>query len=248
MPAGGWGGVVMQAGFFFGGGGGSWLFVPSTAHAIPPVATAVGRRQEAAESSLTWISWRSCGRPAARCQAPACTSCPGREVGGQGGRGGLWAPCPKIQPLPPPRQRRVVGEKPGRGVGCGDSPPHPPGGHCWFQAGDRQVSVAGVLLARDLGTLQDVGVASPPQNCPLCQMSCFGGGGSWEDPVLPASLQHLLLWPFKAQLRLDPAPAGPGPSTPPPTGTFRGGVRFYWFVFCFFFLLFSQTPAVGTTS
>lgn len=44
-----------------------------------------------------------------------------------------------------------------------------------FQAEDGQVSVVQVLLAWDLGMLWDLGVASSPQSCPLCQMSCMGG-------------------------------------------------------------------------
>lgn len=146
---------------------GVWGWLWQAPCMLPPAS--VGRRQEVAKLSLTWILWRRCWRRAAR-RLPAPPACGVRWVSRGGG---LWAPCPKIQPVPllPPWQRQVVGEMLwGHRVGCfGDLPPwgsfahwHPLVSRRLFQAGERQVLVVQVLLAWDLGMLQDLGVTFPP--------------------------------------------------------------------------------------
>lgn len=197
------------------------------AHAIPPLPAWVGRRQEAAASSLTWILWRRCGRPrraARRLPAP-----PAQGVRWAGRGEGFRAPCPEIQrlpPHPPPPQRRAAGEKPlgggtGKGGVLGLGIPHPGGPsptgipRCrWGRVGGGGAGAACPAAGEAAGL--GGGIPSPKLSLPSNLLRGWGVGGREEGRILalgPRSRRpprHLLLQPFGCvRPRLVPHPLCP---------------------------------------
>lgn len=223
----------------------------------PPPAS-VGRRQEAAEPSLTWILWRRCGQPAPRCQAPACTSCPwqGRGVPGA---------VPRNSASPSLAKAGGGGEIPwghGGGVCFGD--PQPWGGPLPTGIPGATVAVpdwgcgVGGAGAACLGPGDAAGLGGwrpLPQTVPSAESPAQGAGRRARSWALGPRSQHPPGTSRCGRSGLSRAwirPRWPRPLRPPQAGTFPGvagaGAAAPLPLLAPPARLFSQTPAAGTTS